>query len=465
MVLFLIYLTIGFGLITIKGMLLMCFVIMKKVLFFILVWHNFSAQYSIEWSKGIRIYSQFTNWINMEIDSSENLYLATKGQNFWSPGYKSMLFKISGSGDILFRDSVDQINAFQLYKKNLYSLAYGLTKRTLDMSFISKENLIWYDTYSYCGETGVILRKSLYTTPSFSVILKYDSDGTQKWIKSIANTNSTSVTNYVIQASQDHIFLFCAFNGQEQGARVIKYDTLGNEIWKAPCGSAENMKTDSAGNVYLINWNNITKINSEGQMEWSKSVDSIHFKNCAVYDDTLYACGGVIYDPSQPNPNWDFRKAAYCKMSVQNGHIYSTYRYRIFPGTSYSEAFTQIAKTRNALYFAGTRSDNQSVVLHFVTKLSNQSPAGIQKNAPNPNLLNIFPNPTGRAFTLSYKGQAQELKIEVKNALGQSVYGRILYPVSDSFSEDIDLGQQSKGVYFVEVSGNGIVERRKIVVE
>jgi hypothetical protein len=57
------------------------------------------------------------------------------------------------------------------------------------------------------------------------------------------------------------------------------------------------------------------------------------------------------------------------------------------------------------------------------------------------------------------------MKMEVKNALGQSVYSRIFYPSSEGFSENIDLGQQSKSVYFIEVSGNGIVERRKIVIE
>src|SRR5581483_4249690 len=111
------------------------------------------------------------------------------------PGYKSMLFKISGSGNILFRDSVDQIKVFQLYNCNLYSLAYGLTKRALDMSFISKKNLIWNNIYSYYGESGIIQDKYLYTSPSFDYFLKYDVEGNQMWMKSVSgNANNTSVT-------------------------------------------------------------------------------------------------------------------------------------------------------------------------------------------------------------------------------------------------------------------------------
>jgi hypothetical protein len=436
---------------------------MRKILFFILAWQSLSAQYNVEWTKGVRIYSQFTSWINMEIDSSENLYLASKGQNFWSPGYKSMLFKISDSGNLLFKDSVDQMNIFQLYGNSLYFLAYDLIKRGLNDELIWEKNLDGPGGYSLYAITGIISNKFSYATPAGQYLLKYDLEGNKLWMQTLAEEGSIASCLFT-SSSESNIYLCCYFGGSEEGNRILKYDTLGNQVWKAPCGSAENMKTDSSGNVYIINWNNITKINSEGQMEWSKSVDSVYFKNCTVYDDTLYACGGVITD-NHPNPNWDLKKAAYCKMSVQTGDVYSTYSYRIFPGTSYSEAFTQIAKTKNALYFAGTRADAQSVVLHFVTKLYNQSLAGIHQNQASLFLLNIFPNPTGRAFTLSYKGQAQELKMEVKNALGQSVYRRILYPVSDNFSEDIDLGQQSKGVYFVEVSGSGIVERRKIVVE
>ncbi|MBA3705111.1 MAG: T9SS type A sorting domain-containing protein, partial [Bacteroidetes bacterium] len=48
--------------------------------------------------------------------------------------------------------------------------------------------------------------------------------------------------------------------------------------------------------------------------------------------------------------------------------------------------------------------------------------------------------------------------------LGQQVLKRT-YPASDQINETINLGEQKKGIYFVELIAGDVREVRKIVVE
>ena len=73
--------------------------------------------------------------------------------------------------------------------------------------------------------------------------------------------------------------------------------------------------------------------------------------------------------------------------------------------------------------------------------------------------LSFFPNPTSGKFTVSI--DAIISKIEIYNLLGENIYQST---VSGSKAE-IDLGYQTKGVYFIKVYSGQTILTKKIVIE
>lgn len=79
--------------------------------------------------------------------------------------------------------------------------------------------------------------------------------------------------------------------------------------------------------------------------------------------------------------------------------------------------------------------------------------------------VNLYPNPNSGKFDLDINlDNASDLKIEVTNMLGQTVYSTIEKAVT-STSKTINLGDMSKGVYVITVSTANDKLVKKIVVE
>ncbi len=78
--------------------------------------------------------------------------------------------------------------------------------------------------------------------------------------------------------------------------------------------------------------------------------------------------------------------------------------------------------------------------------------------------FNIYPNPSGSAFTVSYEGEVSEVTINVQNQIGQIISTKHCAPQKD-LKETFNLKPQSKGVYFVEVISDKSREVKKIVIE
>lgn len=74
------------------------------------------------------------------------------------------------------------------------------------------------------------------------------------------------------------------------------------------------------------------------------------------------------------------------------------------------------------------------------------------------NRLDIFPNPTSGIFTIQSSEQISA--IEIYNVLGENVY-LLNHPITNS---PIDLSEASSGVYFLQLSTEKGIARKKIVI-
>ncbi len=90
---------------------------------------------------------------------------------------------------------------------------------------------------------------------------------------------------------------------------------------------------------------------------------------------------------------------------------------------------------------------------------------GDVKNSLAVNELSFYPNPSNGRFNLSFEAaEAGDVNISVLNAQGQKIYGEKLVDFSGPYEKEIDLTGEASGVYFLNISQNGKVMNKKLVV-
>lgn len=80
--------------------------------------------------------------------------------------------------------------------------------------------------------------------------------------------------------------------------------------------------------------------------------------------------------------------------------------------------------------------------------------------------LRVFPNPAANQITIIYTASyTQKLFLTIKNALGQTVYTDNNTNFSGTYNKTVDLGYNSKGIYFVEIICGNECITNKILLE
>jgi len=80
--------------------------------------------------------------------------------------------------------------------------------------------------------------------------------------------------------------------------------------------------------------------------------------------------------------------------------------------------------------------------------------------------LDVYPNPTKDIFNISFLSEEiQTLSIRVLNIVGEVIYTESLEEFVGEYTKQISIGNNSKGIYFLEISNNNIITNKKIVVQ
>ena len=81
------------------------------------------------------------------------------------------------------------------------------------------------------------------------------------------------------------------------------------------------------------------------------------------------------------------------------------------------------------------------------------------------NNLDVYPNPSRDIFNVSFTSEdAQDLKVRVLNLIGEELINENLQQFIGEYSKQINLGDNAKGIYFLEiVKSDGIINKKLIV--
>ncbi|MFL2574426.1 MAG: T9SS type A sorting domain-containing protein [Flavobacteriales bacterium] len=82
------------------------------------------------------------------------------------------------------------------------------------------------------------------------------------------------------------------------------------------------------------------------------------------------------------------------------------------------------------------------------------------------NNLDVYPNPSRDIFNVTFVAEdIQDLEVKVINVVGEVVYTEALEQFVGEYTKQIDLTDNSKGVYFLEITTNSGVVNKKLIIQ
>jgi hypothetical protein len=80
--------------------------------------------------------------------------------------------------------------------------------------------------------------------------------------------------------------------------------------------------------------------------------------------------------------------------------------------------------------------------------------------------LDIYPNPSRDIFNIRFISEKiQDLSVRVINIMGELVYQEKANQFIGEYTKQIDLTDNSKGVYFLEITTDNNLVNRKIIIQ
>ena len=79
--------------------------------------------------------------------------------------------------------------------------------------------------------------------------------------------------------------------------------------------------------------------------------------------------------------------------------------------------------------------------------------------------LEVYPNPSRDIFNMSFVSEeVQDLKIKIVNVIGEEILSDNLQQFIGEYTKQIDLTNNAKGIYFLEIeTNNGLINKKLIV--
>ena len=80
--------------------------------------------------------------------------------------------------------------------------------------------------------------------------------------------------------------------------------------------------------------------------------------------------------------------------------------------------------------------------------------------------LNIFPNPSKDRFSIAFTSEdSQDLKVRIFNLIGEQIINEDLQQFVGEYAKQIDLTENAKGIYFLEITTNNGVINKKLILQ
>ena len=78
----------------------------------------------------------------------------------------------------------------------------------------------------------------------------------------------------------------------------------------------------------------------------------------------------------------------------------------------------------------------------------------------------MFPNPSRDIFNVRFTSEnIQDLKVKILNVVGEKLINEDLQQFIGEYTKQIDLTNNSKGIYFLEIETNDGVINKKLILQ
>ncbi|MBA3665012.1 MAG: T9SS type A sorting domain-containing protein [Bacteroidetes bacterium] len=271
---------------------------------------------------------------------------------------------------------------------------------------------------------------TLYESNGMGYIAKYDSVGELQWVKQVITCG--------IAVNSDGSLLSFEPNGSFPNAYLKKYDSNGNLLW-------------TRTHILIGNWYKFA-------MQSGKNND-------------LYFTGGysgfmTIDDTTISD--------SHARTFVAKVDSSGAFKWLISTAGSGSAGGKDLSVFNgNEIYITGDMSNSNSFGSYttsqtnggiYVAKISDLDITPVKEIPSFASSFDVFPNPSGSVFNVSYKGCSSEATINIKNQLGQIVYSK-KYSNQSELKDSFNLSSQPKGIYFIELISDKSREVRKMVLQ
>jgi len=315
-----------------------------------------------------------------------------------------------------------------------------------------------YITGSFGSPTITFGSTTLTNTSASHVdlfVVKYDGAGNVLWAKSAGGSLDES-SNSIHTDANGNSYITGNFDGSitfgsttltytgsfGNDIFIVKYDGAGNVLWAKSAGgsldeSSNSISTDANGNSYITGRFYSSTITFGSDTLTNAGTDDIFVVKYDGAGNVLWAksAGGT-----EDDHGWSISLDA-------NGNSYIT-------GGFASPIIT----------FGSTTLTNAGDWDIFVVKLDNVT--GIAEYNEPFNAITVFPNPANGKFTVNSKIKIS--KIEVINVQGKKVYTSQIntaQSILEGLSTEIDLSNESKGIYFVNIIAGEKTYNSKIIIQ
>lgn len=340
-------------------------------------------------------------------------------------------------------------------------------------------------------------------------IVKYNSLGQCLWVRqtigsaygnggdlTIDNKENIYITdNYILPITFQSDSNSVTLTTQGGSIYMAKYNGDGRFEWAKQIGDSSNCQSrgiacDASGNTYVSGWYGhkiyfentlitcitengfLTKYNADGILQWVRqplnqtgkgfgvSVSKVNdiyltgnFENAGIYSNI------IKYD-SLGNEKW---LQGYT--TINAGHVISygisiNVRGNIYI-TGEFEGAIQFGNSTLNKAFNGPDMD-----AFLVKSFDEDVQANSFDHAETYSTLTVYPNPTGDILYINYNNTdaLQKIEINVKNVLGQIVYFTSSSLNTGQYTLAINLNQENRGIYFIEVIAGNKRSVKKIIL-
>ena len=373
---------------------------------------------------------------------------------------------------------------------NVYMVGLSNGNRHTTLKYNASGTLLWAAVDSILNGTGysnIALdnAKNVYVTvrgdttgyASTSNIIKYNSAGIKKW-ESIYKSNFSlglSAPTDIKYHPSGFIYLLSNSTNNNNGDGdyvVVKYDTLGNQLWSLPYSFTsyydvpKSMGVDKAGNVYVTG--NIyptggtldsiatIKISKSGVFKWKRTY-SFGFSNLDEASGIAVDSLGFIYVTGQSGGQAYKQNCVTLKYDSLGNQVWVG-RYQ---NTLYSHDIANsisLDKFAN-VYVSGTTGDGNSSGI-LTIKYSNA--VGIQELTNNSNgIINVYPNPFDNFFIIKSNKNLSDAVLTLYDAFGKEVL-----KTHNINNENIIVQRNNlaDGIYFFTLlENNQIIDKGKVI--